>query len=302
MKQHYGIGLEAEGYFTRSDGELVPRLEGEPSTQFVLRRISKDIPGLMDHLGLELPSVVLEVKSSVHSSPAEAVDQVLSIRQEINRILPSGVELRFLPVAPRKYEFIASTPDPESRPAQLIAAWGKTEEGLERLYASAICSLQINDSRAFRSSQSEADRLETARRIHNAFSSRRNLDRLLRLNSGQKGFDGRTRQENYFRLMQAMKGFQFAERGYSLEEIVIPPYFDDAHAMRRWMCAHSGVDDFEDARCKDEHGFTVKIKRGDFYAAETRLFDAVDTRGQMLERLQANSRVLEEAFPEIALR
>ena len=140
MEQQYGIGLEAEGYFMRTDGELVPRIEGEPSTQFVLQRISSDLPALIDHLGLELPSVVLEVKSSVHFNPQDAADQVMEIRQLVNGALPAGIELRFLPVAPKKYEFIPSTPDPQSRPAQLIEAWGKSEEGLKRLYASAICS------------------------------------------------------------------------------------------------------------------------------------------------------------------
>ena len=97
-------------------------------------------------------------------------------------------------------------------------------------------------------------------------------------------------------LMHAMKGARFLEAGYASEQIVIPPYFADLEAMKRWMCAHSGVAEFAQARCKDEHGFTVKIKRGDFYAAETRLFDAVDTREQMLERIQANWQLTEFVF------
>lgn len=294
-KQEYGIGVEAEGYFLNSEGQPVARIEGRPSSEVVMEKVKKFYPELVGNLSFELPSIVLEIKSSVGDCEEKIVEEILEIRQLVNTLLPAGVKLIFAPVTEKSYEFVASTSEEGSRAQQLIAEWGKTSDGLDRLYASAISSFQINDSRVFRGIENQ--QLEIARRVHNIFSE--NFNSLMSLNSLRKDFRGKTRMENYFELMKAVKGEQFTKRGFRLEEIVVPPNFSGLEAMKEYMMAHSDVEDFDKAQCKNEHAATVKIKRDGFYAVETRIFDAVDEKREMLQRIKANNALLAKISGEI---
>lgn len=286
--QKYGIGVEAEGYFLNGEGQPIARLEGRPSSEVVMEKVKNIYPQLVENLSFELPSIVLEIKSSVGNCEEKVVEEILEIRQLINSLLPVGVKLIFAPVTEKSYEFVASTSEEGSRAQQLIVEWGKTADGLDRLYASAISSFQINDSRVFEGVGNE--QLEVARRVHNIFSE--NFQNLRSLNSLRKDFRGKNRMENYFELMKAVKGEQFLKRGFELDEIIVPPNFDNLEAMKKYMMAHSDAENFDLAQCKNEHAATVKIKRDGFYAVETRIFDAIDDKQGMLERIKVNSSLL----------
>lgn len=274
----------------RDDGQPVAEIDKQPTTEYVLEKVVRKTPQLRGNFSVELPSIVLEVKTGLHAEEKSAVEEAQGLRQFINDLLPVDVRLVFAPVTEKIYPFIASTSDTNSRAQALIAEWGKTAEGQQRLYASAISSLQINDSRVFRDCRVDEECLEIARRVFNVFGE--NFVELMSLNSARKDFQGKTRMENYLELMSAVKGGQFEKRGYGRQEIVIPPYFPDVEAMKKYLCAHSDVADFALAECKNEHAGTVKIKRGDFYAVETRIFDSVDTSEEMLARAKYNSQLL----------
>lgn len=67
--------------------------------------------------------------------------------------------------------------------------------------------------------------------------------------------------------------------------------------MRRWMAGQSAVENVEDARCKNEHALTMKLKRpdspgsGGIWAAESRTFDAVNDEKNIVRLIQAFDRV-----------
>lgn len=292
-EQKYGVGLEMEGFIVNCE-RTRERIDGLPASQWVMERVRQTIPELVPYLSFEQASVMLEVKTDVFAEPAEAIRQVMSIRGQIDRLLTEvGCRLVFQPVLREEFEFVPATNDPNSRTHQLIREWGCTPQGIAMLHATAIASLQVNDSRPFRHVLSAPDKLERAREIHNLYSA--NFDRLRTQNGPQRNSRGMTRMENLLFLLPSVKGETFARHGYDNPlNVALPGHFDDVESMKRWMCAHSDVDNLEDAKCKNEHAVTVKVKRDqDTWIAESRVYDAVDSEQAIADTVAINSRLLE---------
>jgi hypothetical protein len=203
--------------------------------------------------------------------------------------------LKFQAVMPAVFNLIPATINPESRSKQLFERWSRTAEGKDLLYSASIAGFQINDSRPFAKLKNDQEKLERARRIHNLMSE--DFERLNGSNKGMKDFRGKSRMENLFNLIPTVKGADFKKLGWTREkEIIIPPHFENVQAMKRWMAAHSGVENFEEADCKNEHAVTVKIKRKPVWLAESRVFDAVDSEEEMTKIIALNRQQMEKFF------
>jgi hypothetical protein len=296
--QKFGIGLESEGFVLDSEGYVIPTIEEQPTVQYLLQRLAKEKPALLKYLSPELASFIVEIKSDVFKNEDQAIDQILEIRALVDYLLePHHGKLIFQPVLDKPFEFFPSTLDPSQRAFQLAQRWGSDADSVRNLRASSICSFQISDSRPFKNPYTghllSTERcLELARRIHNQLSL--DYHDLRKLNQHHPDFYGKTREEYYYDLVTKVDGPNIVEIGGfdSPFQAVIPPYFADIKAMKRWMSAFSGTTSFAEAECKNEHAITAKIKRKPFYAVETRLFDAVDTKREMQERARAIRRIL----------
>lgn len=264
IKPDYGIGIEMEGFIVDGNRPTV-RIEGIAASEWTMKRVKDKYPQLADHVSAELLSVMLEVKTDVHTNAEKAVEQILEIRAAINKILePHGSRLMFIPILPNdEYEIMAADSNPESRPQQLIKKWGDTPLGIELIRATAIASLQVNDSRPFEDlkGQSEEDHLERALEIHNLYSA--NFERLNKRNGRITASNGQTRLDKLKFLMANAKKTRFAERGYTdPEKIILPGHFKTVEEMQHWMITHTeDAKSWEDANSKNEHGGHVKVKR-----------------------------------------
>lgn len=297
-KREYGIGLEMEGFIVNGE-RAVERIDGMPASQWTAEQIAKHRPQIRDGISFEQASVMLEVKTPVCDTENQAVKELLAIRTEVDRCLaPVGAKLIFSPVMSKPFEFVAATTDKNSRTHQLIKDWSKTTQGKDLLYATAIASMQVNDSRPFRGVPKQR-RLERARRLHNLYIE--HFNELDALNRGIRDFRGKTRMDNLMKLIPTVKAERFAQAGYlDPREAALPKTFVDIEKMKRWMMAHSGVDQFEKARSKNEHGVHAKIKRLDEeqpdaklpWVVESRVFDAVDDEKSIKLVLATNSRLL----------
>lgn len=298
-RQTYGIGLESEGFVVRR-GTLtaVPRIEGRSTYEWIADRIRAESPELLDRVSPEQVSVMLELKTDAYADDGrKAVAEIREIRAAVNRLLaPADAEIAMVPVLPEPFEFVPASSDPNSRSAELVREWGSTPEGLQLLYSTAIASLQVNHSGPFRDMEGYRDGLEIGRRVHNAASA--NFERFASLNDPRhRDFRGMTRMDNLRHLLLAVKKPGYEGRGYSDDEILVPPKFRTVPEMRRWMAAQSAVENPEDAKCKNEHALTMKLKRPDapgakgVWAAEARTFDAVDDEKSMLCLIRTFDRV-----------
>ena len=298
-RQTYGIGLESEGFIVRR-GTLtgIPRIEGKSSYEWIEDRVRSTCPQLLDRLSPEQVSVMLEFKTEAYADDgSKAIAELRETHARVNDVLASvDAEIAMVPVLPEPFEFIPASSDPNSRSAQLVREWGSTPEGIELLYSTAIASLQINHSGPFRGMAGYGDGLEIGRRLHNAASENfQNLDALN--DSKNRDFRGLTRMENLRHLLVAVKKDGYEGRGYSEGEILVPPQFLTVTEMRRWMAGQSAVANIEDARCKNEHALTMKLKRPDtpesagIWAAESRTFDAVPDEKSMIRLIRAFDRV-----------
>ncbi|OGC82568.1 MAG: hypothetical protein A2V81_01295 [Candidatus Abawacabacteria bacterium RBG_16_42_10] len=293
--QKFGIGLEAEGFIMNNSGKPISRINGRPASAWVLSQLKERIPHVAGHITLELASVFLEIRSSVHLELQQAVKEVLVIRFTINEILKAcDGQLVFTPVSTLPFEFVASTDKPGSRAAELVSLWGKSKEGQENLIASSIASLQVNDSRPFQNCRDEMEYLEKARQVHNLCRVELPKHRQI-LMTNKQDFRGKTRLENYTSMVERVKRDQFEVRGFRVEEIVVPPKFSDILGMQNWMCAHSNVSSFASTSAKNEHALTCKIKRHP-WIVEVRYPDAVDTEDQMVKAVSAVEKILKPTY------
>ncbi len=301
MESTTGIGLETEGFIVDDQNRGMEFIDGKPASEVAMLAIQDRRPSLAERVSLEQASVMLEIATRVRRTGAEAVREAMEIREAVNDILADhGARLSFVPVLSHPFRFVPATSDPASRAHQLIDAWGGLEGGKEMLISTATASFQINDSRPFADYETWEQRMEMARRIHNAFSA--NADELMRENRGVRDFAGKTRLERAIGLLTKVKAEQFARHGFhDPRHIVIPPFFANVEAMLRWMRAHSDVNDSSEARPKNEHAVTMKIKRPEWnqegpWVAETRLFDAVGSEEEMLRLIRVNEEMLQRAL------
>jgi len=288
----YGVGLELEGFIVNGE-RAKERIEDLPASEWLMKKALRQMPALAGYLSFEQASVMLEIKTDVFPCPAEAVRQVLEIRAQVNCLLQeAGCHLVFQPVLTDEFEFVPATTDANSRTHQLIGEWGQTAAGMQMLYATVIASLQINDSRPFRNVLNGQDRLERARQIHNEYSAR--FEDLAATNRSARDARGRTHMENLLFLLPAVKEKAFNKRGFEDPRLVVlPGHFDDIETMQRWMCAHSDVDDFAQASCKNEHAVTVKVKREkSVWIAESRVYDSADSKEYIDKIVDLNTKLL----------
>ncbi|MGL5831111.1 MAG: hypothetical protein ACRCZE_03090 [Candidatus Altimarinota bacterium] len=292
-----GVGIEMEGFIVGMENGLARELiDDQPASEWVMGQMRQRNPGIAEQVSMEQTSVMLEVKSNVQPGEIIALDEILEIRAAVNKILAEvDCSLKFLPVMQNKFDLVPASINPESRSKQLFDKWSGTPDGRNLLYSASIAGLQINDSRPFAKLKTDQEKLERARRIHNLMS--KDFERLNGVNKQMRDFRNKTRMENLFSLIPIVKGGGFKKLGmYEEKEILIPPHFTDVQAMKRWMAAHSGVENFEEADCKNEHAATVKIKRGSVWLAESRIFDAVDSEGEMTRIVALNRQQMEKFF------
>lgn len=293
-EKKYGVGIEMEGFIVNGE-RAKERIDGLPASEWVMKEVKRDFPGLAGYLSFEQASVMLEVKSDVFDEEIEAIEQILQIREALNKILGKAkARLIFQPVLEKDFEFVAATSDPNSRTQQLITEWSKTPLGLSMLYATAIASLQINDSRPYKGVCSNEEKLELSRKIHNLYSA--NFPQLNSGNGEIRDAAGKTRMDKLLFLLPEVKKQKFLAHGYTDPMVAaLPGHFETVEQMKRWMMANSGVEKFEDADCKNEHAVTVKIKRsGDNWISESRVYDAVDQKEQIIRIAQNNTDLLKQ--------
>ncbi len=279
MTQKFGVGVESEGFLLDNEGNPVSKIDNLPASEWTMNKFTEKHPSLAENLGFKQASVMLEVKSDVFPEGLLACEQILEIRTLVNNVLmEKGVKLVFVPVAEKPFEFIPATSDPNSRTHALIERWGKDADGQQKLLDTVTASFQVNDSRPFANLETDFDRLELAKRIHNQFRiSAIPPGVLAGVQWGIKGFDGRTRIEKAISLLTKVKAAQFLRHGFHDSRLaVIPPHFFTVDEMKKWMMAHSDVSSFEETDSKNEHALTCKIKRGQFWAVESRFSDAAD--------------------------
>lgn len=291
-----GVGIEMEGFIVGHNGLAREMIEGRPASEWTLQKVRALHPQLAEQVSMEQTSVMLEIKSNVQPGEILAMDEILEIREAVNKILAEAeCSLKFQPVMPRAFNLLAASTDSESRSRQLFVRWSKTLEGKDLLYSASIAGFQINDSRPFAKLKDEGEKLERARKIHNLMSE--DFERLNKYNREKRDFRGKSRMENLFTLIPAVKGEDFRKLGWGrAKEIIIPPHFENVRAMKKWMAAHSGVENFEEADCKNEHAVTVKIKRKPVWLAESRVFDAVDSEEEMTKIIALNRQQMEKFF------
>lgn len=283
MNQKYGIGLESEGFIIDEEDRPISEIEGLPSSEWIMQKMEeKDTKLAKENLSFEQASIMLEVKTDLFQTESDAVSQILEIRDLVNRILPDGLFLKFIPIPRKSFDFAPATRDPNSRCAVLLKRWGNLPNGERLLKSTAIASLQVNDSRPF-DGLSTSERLEKSRKLHNIFSS--SFSELSSYNQEIRDYEGQLRIDRLRYLLQEVNGQKFVNSGFDSSHALIPPYFEDIEQMKRWLCVFSDTDSFENADPKNEHSITIKIKRQpktEYWAMETRIFDAVDIEDAML--------------------
>jgi hypothetical protein len=291
-----GVGIEMEGFIVGQNGFARELIHDQPASQWTIEKVRQINPEIAEQVSMEQTSVMLEVKSGVQPGEIIALDEILEIRKAVDKILGEvGCSLKFQPVMQYPFNLLPASINPESRSRQLFERWSGTNEGKNLLYSASIASFQINDSRPFAKLKNDQEKLERARKIHNLMSN--DFERLNQANKEKRDFRNKSRMENLFSLIPAVKGEDFKKLGqYDEKEILIPPYFENVQAMKRWMAAHSGVENFEEADCKNEHAVTVKIKRSPVWLAESRIFDAVDSEEEMIKIAALNRQQMEKFF------
>lgn len=295
-KIRIGVGIEMEGFIVGHNGFAREMIEDQPASEWTIKKVRERFPDFAEQVSMEQTSVMLEVKSNIQPGEIIALDEILEIRKAVDKILAEvDCSLKFQAVMPYAFNLLPATNSPESRSKQLFERWSKTIEGKDLLYSASIAGFQINDSRPFAFLKNDGEKLERARRIHNVMSE--DFERLNSSNKGMRDFRGKSRMENLFSLIPAVKGEEFRKFGWAREtEIIVPPYFENVIAMKKWMAAHSGVENFDEADCKNEHAVTVKIKRKPVWLAESRVFDAVDSEEEMTKIVALNRQQMEKFF------
>lgn len=296
--QVYGIGLESEGFIVeRGTLKAIPRIDGISSYEWIESRLRSYYPDALKHVSPEQASVMLELKTDAYADDGtRALQEVLALKSLVNEILASAdAEFVMVPVLPEPFEFVSATSDEGSRSAGLVREWGSTSEGRDLLHSTAIASLQINHSKPFVHAKSDEERLEIGRQLHNSVSNR--FEELDALNAECRDWRGMTRMDNLRKLLVSVKSKNYRGTGFTEGEILVPPQFAHVDDMRQWMLAQSGVSDFREARSKNEHAVTMKLKRPDasgehgYWSAESRVFDAVDAPSDMLRIIRVFDRV-----------
>lgn len=280
MNQQYGLGIEMEGFIINESDRAQAKICSLPSSEYLISEAKKQLPEVADYVSPELCSVIIEIKSDVHQTLDQAMAEVFQIRAKLNQILAEhSCRISFQPTIP-EYEFLPSVSQPNQRTQQLIERW--TESGL--IDHSSVCSVQINDSRPFAGLNSDAQKMELAREIHNKFSE--NHQALFALNPSQ------VRMQKIIELLETTKGKQLTDAGFTRANAAIPPYFADLESMKKWMMAHSNVSNFEETECKNEHVTTLKIKRKPFWAVEVRFADATENQEQIKKIHQTTNQLI----------
>lgn len=296
IQQCFGRGIEAEGFVLRDDQTVVETINGLPTVEWLIGTMIKKHPGLRNLLSREQASGMVEVKTEIHREFVDAVDEILRVRELVNNMLRSErAQLVFVPVAPKPFQFLPASFDPNSHSAQLVAAWGRGPDGQDQLQATATAAIQFNDSTSFRDKTTDQV-WEIGRRAFNAMSE--NWSEINRLNGRLKDHKGRSRLELAQSLLHRVKAERFAKKGMPVAWSTLPPHFSLNKQMQRWMCAHSDVEHIALASCKNEHAFTLKFKREGFFGLETRIDDAVDDDRTMLSLAHHHQRRLTQAICE----
>ncbi len=296
IQQCFGRGIEAEGFVFRDDQTVVETISGLPTVEWLIEAMIKKHPGLRNLLSSEQASGMVELKTGIHREFADAVDEIFRVRELVNNTLRcEQAQLVFVPVAPKPFRFLPASFDPDSHSAQLVAAWGRGPDGQAQLEATATAAIQFNDSTFFRGKTTDQV-WEIGRRAFNVMGA--SWSEINRLNGRLKDHKGRSRLELAQSLLHRVKAERFAKKGMPVEWSTIPPHFRLDKHMHRWMCAHSDVDNIALASCKNEHAFTLKLKREGFFGLETRIDDAVDDDRTMLSLAHQHQRLLTQALCE----
>lgn len=293
-QQRFGRAAEAEGFILRDDGSVVETIQGLPTVAWILETMVRRQPGLRELLSAEQASGMIELKTEIHHEFEEAIDEIWRIRALVDSILKfHRGRLVFVPVAPKPFRFLPASFDPDSRSAQLVAAWGKGTDGMAQLQATATASIQFNDSTFFRDKTTE-QAWEIGRRTFNAMGA--HWHEINEFNGRVRDHRGRSRLELARGLLHHVKAERFNRKGMPVEWSTLPPHFASIQHMHRWMCAHSDVDTISHTTCKNEHAVTAKLKRAGFWAVETRIDDTVDDDRTMLRLAKRHQRFLTQAL------
>lgn len=280
-----GLGIESEGFLLTNEGQAAGLINEVPAVEWVIREAILRNPRLKNCLSAEELSFHLELKTKeVHGSLEEAAAEIFNIRRAIDPILRAqGLKLLFSPVMPVPFRLIPASLDRESRAAQLFEKWGSTADGKELLRHTAIAVVQLNDSRVFNGIPRDQI-LSHGRSILASFTPEV-MAEMTKTHRGERSWAGLTRQEHLRKLILAAKGEWFTSRGYSTEEILIPPVFKNDQELLRWMAAHANSDDITKVSPKDAHAYTGKIKQiaeGGLWMFETRMTDSTASTEQEL--------------------
>lgn len=296
IQQCFGRGIEAEGFVLRDDQTVVETVRGVPTVEWLIEAMLKKHPGLRALLSPEQASGMVELKTGIHREFVDAVVEILRVRELVNHTLRcEQAQLVFVPVAPKPFRFLPASFDPASHSAQLVAAWGRGHDGQAQLEATATASIQFNDSTHFRGKT--IDQVwDIGRKAFNAMGA--HWHEITRINGRLKDHQGRSRLELAQSLLHRVKAERFAKKGMPVAWSTIPPHFSLDKHMHLWMCAHSDVENITQAVCKNEHAFTLKLKRAGFFALETRIDDAVDDDRTMLSLAHQRQRLLTQALCE----
>ncbi len=296
IQQCFGRGIEAEGFVLRDDQTVVETVRGVPTVEWLIETMLKKHPGLRALLSPEQASGMVELKTGIHREFVDAVDEILRVRELVNHTLRyEQAQMVFVPVAPKPFRFLPASFDPASHSAQLVAAWGRGPDGQAQLEATATASIQFNDSTHFRGKTTDQV-WDIGRKAFNAMGA--HWHEITRINGRLKDHQGRSRLELAQSLLHRVKAERFAKKGMPVAWSTIPPHFSLDKHIHLWMCAHSDVENITQAVCKNEHAFTLKLKRAGFFALETRVDDAVDDDRTMLSLAQQRQRLLTRALCE----
>ncbi len=294
-----GYGLEMEGFVVTEEGLPVSlTAKSQPLIEWLLQQWLAWKPQAANLLSAEQLAHMVEIKTPVVTTIRQALDHISYIRSELNILLRQagkkglvrrGARIIFSPVLSRKAALIPASTDPSSRAYQLVEAWSKTPVGAEQLHNTSIASCQLNDSVLF-AGLSVEQRWMLAVALYNQYTHANVSNLMDRYNvQGATNFAGRTRQQCLEALLPAVKGHQFAKRGYDHTHVIYPPCFRDKTALQAWYCAHSDVEDFTQAKCKDAHGIALKVKldhSNNPLLAESRWLDANEDLGNLLKALE----------------
>ena len=256
------VAIEQELIFmNKGTKEVRSKINETPSIGFVQDELKIKYPEILSKTSREQASCLLEVKSKPQKSLELAYEETQEVIRLINdKILNTHeVELQAQSVPTQDFEVVPASLDPQSRSFQLFNEWGA-----HNISKTVICSTQLNIDIDMPFFSSPRDTIERIRFILNQLSSHKR--EITEFNSGLTNQNGKTREDLLKELMRDAKGKHFD----SVDEILVPPFFNTNQEMFKWMLSHSGesinigsLSDYDILRRispKDMHGYLAKIK------------------------------------------